>query len=221
MTLEALANERGVAVASLRKKIQRSKSYLVPEKGASLSPELLDFLTTDGRKRGKSGESPEIKPNAPENEERPPEPPKTPPIAPTHPPKPKPRPRPKPKPEPEPEPTDLQKKLSADWLIVVVMLVILLADGFAFGVIGHHNFGKIPFAGVAFGVIGLATGVGSIATYNRVKDMVLAERWKYVFAVLQFAVFTAAVNEWWTAGEIVMGLMFVTVFAGVQAASRN
>jgi len=70
--------------------------------------------------------------------------------------------------------TTLQDRLSADWLVILVLFVILFADMFAFGTIGNHNFGtKIKYSAVIFSIIGLATGVGSVITYNRIKNFPL------------------------------------------------
>lgn len=116
----------------------------------------------------------------------------------------------------------LQQRLSADWLVIVVLLVILWADMFAFGSIGHHEFGdKITFAAVVFSIIGLATGIGSVVTYNRIKDAKTAEIWKWCFGVLQFAVFSLAINEQWVFAEMVMTSMFVLVFIGVQRSIKK
>jgi len=116
----------------------------------------------------------------------------------------------------------LQERLSADWLIVVVLLVILWADMFAFGSIGHHEFGdKIKYSAVVFSIIGLATGIGSVVTYNRIKNVKTAEIWKWCFGVLQFAVFSLAINEQWVIAEMVMTSMFVLVFIGVQRSIKK
>lgn len=116
----------------------------------------------------------------------------------------------------------LQKKLSSDWLIIVVLLTILCADMIAFGIIGHHNFSKIiPYSHVIFAIIGLATGIGSVVTYNRIKEFKLAEIWKWIFGILQFCVFSFAINENWFLAETVMTLMFVLVFIGVQRSIKK
>jgi len=116
----------------------------------------------------------------------------------------------------------LQRKLSSDWLIVFVLLVILFADMIAFSIIGEHEFkGKIPFAKVVFAVLGLATGIGSVVTYNRIQEFKLSEIWKWTFGVLQFLVFNLTINENWFFAETVMTLMFVLVFIGVQRSIKK
>lgn len=118
--------------------------------------------------------------------------------------------------------TDLQEKLSSDWLIVVVLLTILCADMLAFSIIGHQEFSdRIPFAGVLFAIIGFATGIGSVVTYNRIENKRLAETWKWFFGFLQFLVFSFAVNEKWFYGETTMTLMFVLVFISVQRSIKK
>ena len=116
----------------------------------------------------------------------------------------------------------LKEHLSADWLIVAVLIIILWCDMFAFGVIGGHEFGdKISYAGFIFSIIGLATGIGSVVTFNRISNDNLAETWKWIFGVLQFSVFSLTVNEYWFWAETVMTLMFVLVFVGVQRAIKK
>lgn len=116
----------------------------------------------------------------------------------------------------------LQDRLSADWLVLLVLGVILWADMFAFGTIGNQNFGtKIPYAGVLFSIIGLATGIGSVVTFNRIKDVKIANLWKWLFGLLQFSVFSLAINEQWFYAEIIMTLMFVFVFIGAQRSIKK
>lgn len=116
----------------------------------------------------------------------------------------------------------LQRKLSSDWLIVFVLIVILFADMIAFGIIGEHEFqGKIPAAKIVFAVLGLATGIGSVVTYNRIQEFKLSEIWKWAFGVLQFLVFNLTINENWFFAETVMTLMFVLVFIGVQRSIKK
>lgn len=116
----------------------------------------------------------------------------------------------------------LQQRLSSDWLIVVVLLVILCADMIAFSIIGHNSFKEVlPSANIIFAVIGLATGIGSVVTYNRIKEVKLAEIWKWIFGVLQFCVFSFAINEQWFYAETIMTIMFVLVFIGVQRSIKK
>ena len=118
----------------------------------------------------------------------------------------------------------LQEKFSADWLVVTVLVTILGADMFAFGAIGFNEFGEkaggwwvcIPFA-----LMGLATGFGSVVTYNRISDEKLAVWWKSIFGTLQFTVFALVVNEQWFWAELVMTSMFVIVFIGVQRSVKG
>ena len=117
----------------------------------------------------------------------------------------------------------LREKLSADWLVMLVLLVILWVDMFSFAAVGSHGFGT-KFAEyssaitVAFSIIGLATGIGSIVSYNRIKDQNAAEAWKWLFGSMQFIIFEGVVNEWWKVSEFTMAAMFVLVFIGVQRA---
>lgn len=118
--------------------------------------------------------------------------------------------------------TDLQTRLSADWLVLTVLAIILLMDVFVFGAIGQHEFGeKVPMSWMFFGVIGFATGIGSISTYNRIEKIRVAETWKYIFSVMQLLVFMLTMNEVWFWAEVVMSLMVVTVFTGTQRAIKN
>ena len=118
--------------------------------------------------------------------------------------------------------SDLQTKLSSDWLIIAVMVVILWCDMFAFGAIGQNQFSHISkFAGFLFAIIGLATGIGSVVTYNRIKNETTAEAWKYIFALLQFSVFALVINQKFFFAELVMTSMFVAVFVGVQRSIKK
>jgi len=118
--------------------------------------------------------------------------------------------------------TDLQTRLSADWLIMSVLIVILFADVISFGLIGDHEIGdRFQYSWIFFGIMGLATGLGSIVTYNRIQDEKLAVTWKITFGVLQFSVFEFAVNEIWVAGGVVMMLMLVLVFIGAQRSIKG
>ena len=117
---------------------------------------------------------------------------------------------------------DLQERLSNDWLILVVLFVILWADMFAFGAIGQQNFSdRLSFAAFFFALIGLATGVGSVVTYNRIQETKTAEAWKWIFGILQFTVFALVVNEAWFWAELIMTSMFVLVFIGVQRSIKK
>lgn len=116
----------------------------------------------------------------------------------------------------------LQQRLSSDWLIIAVLIVILFADMTAFAIIGQHEFSeRISFSPLLFAVIGLATGIGSVVTYNRIEDQRTAEIWKYIFGVLQFLVFSLAINESWFFAELTMTSMFVLVFIGVQRSIKK
>lgn len=116
----------------------------------------------------------------------------------------------------------LQERLSADWLVIVVLLVLLWCDMFAFGAIGAKEWGaKIPYAGIIFSIIGLASGIGSVVTYNRIENINTAEVWKWIFGALQFAVFILVINERWFYAEMVMTSMFVLVFIGVQRSIKK
>lgn len=117
----------------------------------------------------------------------------------------------------------LREKLSADWLVMLVLLVILWVDMFSFAAVGSHGFGInfVEYSSiitVAFAIIGLATGIGSIVSYNRIKDQNAAEAWKWLFGSMQFIIFESVVNEWWKVSEFTMAAMFVLVFIGVQRA---
>lgn len=116
----------------------------------------------------------------------------------------------------------LQKRLSSDVLIVCVLVIILWADMLAFSSIGMHEFAdKVPYPGIVFAIIGLATGIGSVVTYNRIKDTRTAEVWKWCFGALQFAVFSLSINEIWFYAELTMTFMFVVVFVGVQRSIKS
>lgn len=116
----------------------------------------------------------------------------------------------------------LQERLSADWLIISVLVVILFADMTAFAIIGQHEFsGKITGSAFIFAVIGLATGVGSVVTFNRIEEKQTAEAWKWIFGILQFFVFSLAINEVWFYAELIMTSMFVLVFIGVQRSIKK
>lgn len=131
-------------------------------------------------------------------------------------------PKPQPRKESRPKKVTLQDRLSADYLVLVVLGVILCADMFAFGTIGDHNFGtKIPFAGVMFSIIGMATGIGSVVTFNRIKNNKISNGWKWIFGLMQFSVFSLTVNDQWFYAEIVMTSMFVLVFIGVQRSIKK
>lgn len=118
--------------------------------------------------------------------------------------------------------TNLQKRLSADWLIVFVLLVILGADAFAFGTIGSVEFGDVSsYSWAFFAILGVSTGIGSIVTYNRIEDDKTANTWKLVFGVLQFLIFELAINDCYMAGGAVMATMFVLVFIGVQRSIKG
>jgi len=117
---------------------------------------------------------------------------------------------------------NLQEKLSSDWLIVIVLLTILCADMIAFSIIGHNSFkDALPYPHIIFAVIGLATGIGSIVTYNRIEKKAVGEFWKWLFGVLQFCVFSFATNESWRFAETTMTIMFVLVFVGVQRSIKK
>lgn len=116
----------------------------------------------------------------------------------------------------------LQEHLSSDWLIIAVLIVILFADMTAFAIIAQNRFSdSIWFAPFMFAMIGLATGLGAVVTYNRIEDGKLAERWKIAFGVLQFLVFSLAINESWFFAELTMTSMFVLVFIGVQRSIKK
>lgn len=234
MTLRGIASERGVDVTSLKRKLRRAGIEPPKTNDEPLEQSVVDLLTTDKRKAKQSGgivatlkkdfETPIKMPEIQENPQ------------PSHQngsqavhshtedekgrqnvPK-----RLISKSTPKIESSTLQKKLSADWLIVLVLVVILFADMFAFGSIGHHGFGKrIRFAALFFSVIGLATGIGSVVTYNRIKDLRTAEIWKWCFGVMQFCVFLLAINEEWFWAEMIMTSMFVLVFIGVQRSIKK
>ena len=118
--------------------------------------------------------------------------------------------------------SNLSAHLSRDWLAITVICTLLLVDVFSFSVIGHNRFSQdYAQSGIAFGIIGFACGIGSVVTYNRIKDEAIANRWKYVFACFQFFVFLCAANKLWTVGEVVLSLMFVVVFVGVQKSVKQ
>ena len=118
--------------------------------------------------------------------------------------------------------TDLQTILSANWMVIVVLLVILWVDMFCFGVIGDHEFGeKWPLSWLPFSLIGLAVGFGSIVTYNRISNEKTANTWKYVFGGLQLLLFEFVINEWLVLSGGVAGLMFVIVSIGTQRSIKG
>lgn len=233
MTLKDIADDRGVDLLSLKRKLRRA-GIVPPKADETLDASVVELLTTDKRKSKQGGgivatlkrdfqtpakvSKPQEKgvrsqENTPtdgqqdggdekgrQNGSK----------------------RLTAKPIQKVESSTLQRKLSADWLIVVVLVVILFADMFAFGSIGHHSFGKrIKFAAIFFSIIGLATGIGSVVTYNRIKDLRTAETWKWCFGIMQFCVFLLAINEEWFWAEMVMTSMFVLVFIGVQRSIKK
>lgn len=124
--------------------------------------------------------------------------------------------------EPKETKTNLQKRLSADWLILSVLIVIIGADMFSFATIGDYEFGsKFVYSWVFFAVMGLAVGLGSIVTYNRIEDKKTANAWKVVFGILQFLLFEFVINEWLVSGGFVMASMFVLVFVGAQRSIKG
>jgi len=124
--------------------------------------------------------------------------------------------------EQEDQMTTLQKRLSSDWLIVFVLLVILTIDMIIFSIIGEINFKeKIPFASILFAVIGLATGIGSIATYARIQEERIANIWKWCFSFLQFLIFILTINEHFFLAETVLTTMVCLVFIGVQKSIKK
>jgi hypothetical protein len=128
----------------------------------------------------------------------------------------------KPKKQKATTPTALQVRLSADWIVIVVLIIVLGADMIAFALIGNHEFSEnIPFAWAFFALLGFATGTGSVITYNRIKDETISFRWKIFFSILQYSVFSFSINERWFLAELVMTLMFVTVFVGVQRSIKT
>jgi len=197
MTIGELAEEKGVNVESLKKKLRRGNME-VPGEAQTLSAELIRFLTSDGRRSSQINVT--VKPSGTPTKKS----------------------VPRQKGLKRPHNNNLQKRLSADWLIMLVLLVILWADMFAFGVIGHNEFkNKIDYSAIFFSIIGLATGIGSVVTYNRIKDNRTAEIWKWCFGVMQFSVFSLAINEQWFFAEMVMTSMFVLVFIGVQRSIKK
>lgn len=122
----------------------------------------------------------------------------------------------------KPKRKTIQQRLSSDWLVGLVLAIILFADVFAFSVIGDHEFGeKFSLSFAFFGVMGFATGVGSMISYSRIQDEKLSNAWKWFFGVLQFSVFFLATNEFWIAAEVVMTAMFVFVSMGVQRSIKK
>lgn len=122
----------------------------------------------------------------------------------------------------KPGKSNLQQRLSADWLILTILIVILGADMFSFAVVGDYEFGdKFIHSWVFFAVMGLAVGLGSIVTYNRIEDNLTANAWKITFGILQFAIFESVINEWMVCAGVVMAIMFVLVFVGAQRSIKG
>lgn len=118
--------------------------------------------------------------------------------------------------------TDLQTLLSANWMVLIVLFVVLWVDMFCFGVIGDNEFGeKWGLAWLPFSIIGLAVGFGSIVTYNRISKENLANTWKYIFGVLQFSLLEFVINDWLILGGVVVGVMFVLVSIGTQRSIKG
>lgn len=115
----------------------------------------------------------------------------------------------------------LKRVLYSDVLPASVLLVILIADFFAFAIVADRIFSdSFSLAWVFFGLIGLFTGIGAVVTFFRMEDQVAAFRYKVAFGVAQFLVFELAVhgfNQW---ASLVMALMFAGVFISVQSAIR-
>lgn len=116
---------------------------------------------------------------------------------------------------------DLQTRLSADWLIMLVILSILASDMVSFYVLSDAAYGgRLPFVPFFFAPLGLICGIGAVVTYNRIENTWLAELWKYGFAVLQFVLFEFALAEMsgdhfqFISGQTVMSFTQVAVFTG-------
>lgn len=136
--------------------------------------------------------------------------------------KPKPR-RNKTKSAPDPEqeePDPLRVSLSRPWLVISVIIVILFADMFAFGYVAFDQWGS-AWVAAGFVVLGFATGIGAVVTYNRIEDLKSAERWKYIFGALQFTLFEFAVNDLFTLAKLLIGVMFVASFMGALRSIRK
>jgi len=117
---------------------------------------------------------------------------------------------------------NLERILSSDSLVMVVLAMLLILDMFSYGVVGKFVFGDvIDFAGTIFASIGFVAGVGSIVTHNRMNNKGKAVLWKWFFGILQFSVFILAINHQWFFAEIIMTVMIVSVFIGVQSSIKE
>lgn len=204
MTVKQIADQKGVSVRTISRRIAaynklHNKTFLNGTNHTVVDPELLEFIN-NGKKSPVNGSS-VLELTDKENESK------------------KTRIRKKPC---TGQKTSLQYKLSSDWLVIVVISVMLIADATAFYIITDNSIGNISklFA-PAFAVLGFFTGLGGVITYARIKNKTTAEVWKWIFAFFQAAAFLSAINFWWSFGKVVITVMMSSVFAGVITSVKD
>lgn len=115
---------------------------------------------------------------------------------------------------------ELQATLSHNWLVLLVLFSLILADGVAFSVIAQKAIDSIQYVGLIFFYIGIICGVGIMVMYAKVKSFMLAEVFKYIYGLLQFVVFEVAIKAKFWSWETCMTFMIVFIGMGVMYTIR-